>query len=67
MKVSPFDMDAGPAERPVQPSNDPSPRPAVTVARRDDEDEQRRGETIEEPGYGHGVCRSGILSRQRAY
>ena len=55
MKVSPFEMDAGPAERPVQPSNDPSPRPAVTVARRDDEDEQRRGETIEEPGYGHGV------------
>ena len=55
MKVSPFEMDAGPAERPVQPYNDPSPRPAVTVARRDDDKEERRDETIEEPGYGHGV------------
>ena len=55
MKVSPFEMDAGRAERPVQPHKDPNPRPVVTAVRQDDNDEQRRDETVEEPGYGHGV------------
>ena len=58
MKVSSFEMDAGRAERPVQPYKDPSPQPAVTAVttvRQDDADEQRRDETVEEPGYGHGV------------
>ena len=55
MKVSAFEMDAGRAERPVQPYEDPTARTAVTVARQEDDKEERRDETIEEPGYGHGV------------
>ena len=55
MKVSPFEMDAGGAKPPVQPYEDPNPRATVTAAPQDDEDEQRRDETVEEPGYGHGV------------
>ena len=55
MKVSPFEMDAGGAEPPVQPYPDPNARTAVTAARHDDDEEPRRDETIEEPGYGHGV------------
>ena len=55
MKVSPFETNAPRAERPVQACNDPGGRTVTAEARTEDEDEPRRDEPVEEPGYGHGV------------
>jgi hypothetical protein len=54
MEPSRFEVDSGrPAERKAEPPRD---QPGAAMrAPRAGEDDQRRDETPEEPGYGHGV------------
>ncbi len=57
MPVSPFDRDADsrPPEGRPQPRHDAAARPEMRTARREEREAQSADETIEEPGYGHGV------------
>ena len=67
MPVSPFDRDADrrPPDGRPQPRHEVAVRPEVrtakppfakaTEAKREEREEPRGDETIEEPGYGHGV------------
>jgi len=55
MPVSPFERHV--TERPPDPrteQRDAPPAPEMQASPAD-EDDQRGGETVEEPGYGHGV------------
>jgi hypothetical protein len=55
MQASRFEMEAErPAGQPQEQRTDPEARASLR-APGDGDDESRRDETIEEPGYGHGV------------
>jgi hypothetical protein len=57
MPVSPFEPDANrrPTDGRHPPGHDAAVRPEMRAAPREEREEQRADETIEEPGYGHGV------------
>jgi hypothetical protein len=58
MPVSPFEPDAAPrqpAEGRSEQRYDTVVRPEVRLSAADRDKEQGADETIEEPGYGHGV------------
>jgi hypothetical protein len=57
MPMSPFDRDVTepPRDGRAEPRRDAEPTPEMRASPRDDDDDQRAGETIDEPGYGHGV------------
>ncbi len=56
MKVGRFELDTPrKAEAAREPRAEAETRPAVRAAGAAADDEQRREEPTEEPGYGHGV------------
>jgi hypothetical protein len=56
MQVNRFEMEPkGPAERRTEPRPEDRPAPTLRASDSGDGEDQRRDETIEEPGYGHGV------------
>lgn len=56
MKVGKFELDTPrQAEAAKEPRAETETRPAVRAAGAAADDEQRREEPTEEPGYGHGV------------
>ena len=58
MPVKPFerDVDSRPSgDGRHEPRHTAAVRPKVHAAPREGDEEQRAEETIEEPGYGHGV------------
>jgi hypothetical protein len=51
-----FEIEAErPAEPPTEQGKDPAPHATVQASADGESEDQRRDETIEEPGYGHGV------------
>jgi len=57
MRVSPFEPEvpARPAEGQAGPLSEEEGRAEVRASPTTDDEDQRRDETIDEPGYGHGV------------
>jgi hypothetical protein len=56
MEPSRFEVEAEPPdEGRREPRKDPAPRAAVQASADGEGEDQQRDETIEEPGYGHGV------------
>jgi hypothetical protein len=56
MKVNRFTLDAAPppGHRPPPARREPDPQ-ALRASPESGEENQRQEETLEEPGYGHGV------------
>lgn len=52
MQVSPFVFEP---DRSPEPADEPGASPIVRASPTSDDDDQQRDESIEEPGYGHGV------------
>jgi len=58
MRVSPFEPDVAARRadgQAGQQRTEGDVRPEMRASPGGDDDDQRRDETIEEPGYGHGV------------
>jgi hypothetical protein len=57
MNESPFESEEAqrPADRPAAPGGDSAVRAEMRAAPAGDEEQQSADETIDEPGYGHGV------------
>ncbi len=56
MQVSRFEMEPGrPADERKAPQHDAEPLAALPASGDAKDEDTQRAETIEEPGYGHGV------------
>ena len=56
MQVNRFEMDPkGPADPRSEPPPDDGPAATLRASKHGDDQDQRPDETVEEPGYGHGV------------
>lgn len=57
MPVSPFegDLDERPSGDRQEQRQNAAVRPEMRASPRDENEDQRAEETMEEPGYGHGV------------
>lgn len=57
MKVRPFEPEvtARPADGPARRPGDADAHPGTRAPQDGEDEDQRHEETIDEPGYGHGV------------